>query len=63
MNFTIDKQEKYTTIKVHVEKLDTTVAPALKSELVMLNAHGAILLAHGILTIQQRILKKYLRKI
>ena len=41
MNFTIDKQEKYTTIKVHVEKLDTTVAPALKSELVMLNAHGA----------------------
>ena len=42
MNFTIDKQEKYTSIKVHVEKLDTTVAPALKSELVMLNAHGAI---------------------
>lgn len=41
MNFTIDKQEKYTSIKVHVEKLDTTVAPALKSELVMLNAHGA----------------------
>lgn len=40
MNFTIDKQEKYTSIKVHVEKLDTTVAPALKSELVMLNAHG-----------------------
>lgn len=42
MNFTIDKQEKYTSIKVHVEKLDTTVAPALKSELVMLNAHGAV---------------------
>jgi len=41
MNFTIDKQEKYTSIKVHVDKLDTTVAPALKSELVMLNAHGA----------------------
>ena len=40
MNFTIDKQEKYTSIKVHVEKLDTTVAPALKSELVMLNAQG-----------------------
>lgn len=40
MNFTIDKQEKYTSIQVHVEKLDTTVAPALKSELVMLNAHG-----------------------
>lgn len=41
MNFTIDKQDKYTSIKVHVEKLDTTVAPALKSELVMLNAHGS----------------------
>lgn len=41
MNFTIDKQEKYTTIKLHVEKLDTTVAPSLKSELVMLNANGA----------------------
>jgi len=40
MNFTIDKQEKYTSIKVHVEKLDTTVAPELKSELVMLNAQG-----------------------
>ena len=40
MNFTIDKQEKYTSIKVHIEKLDTTVAPALKSELVMLNAQG-----------------------
>jgi anti-anti-sigma factor len=41
MNFTIDKQDKYTSIKVHVEKLDTTIAPALKSELVMLNAHGS----------------------
>ena len=40
MNFTIDKQDKYTAIKIHVEKLDTTIAPALKSELVMLNAHG-----------------------
>ncbi len=40
MNFTIDKQEKFTSIKIHIEKLDTTVAPALKSELVMLNAHG-----------------------
>jgi anti-sigma B factor antagonist len=40
MNFTVDKQEKYTAIKLHVEKLDTTIAPSLKSELVMLNANG-----------------------
>lgn len=41
MNFSIDKQDNYTIVKVLVEKLDTTVAPSLKSELVMLNAHGA----------------------
>ena len=41
MNFSIDKQEKYTLVKVAVDKLDTTVAPSLKSELVMLNAHGS----------------------
>ncbi|MFM7021363.1 MAG: STAS domain-containing protein [Flavobacteriales bacterium] len=40
MNFTVDKQEKYTAINLHVEKLDTTIAPSLKSELVMLNANG-----------------------
>jgi anti-sigma B factor antagonist len=40
MNFTVDKQEKYTAIKLHVEKLDTTIAPSLKSELVMMNANG-----------------------
>lgn len=41
MNFSIDKQENYTLVKVTVDKLDTTVAPSLKSELVMLNAHGS----------------------
>jgi anti-anti-sigma factor len=41
MNFKVDKQERYTVIKVEAEKLDTSVAPALKSELVMLNAQGA----------------------
>lgn len=41
MNFKVDKQEKYTVIKVEAEKLDTSVAPSLKSELVMLNAQGA----------------------
>lgn len=40
MNFTVDKQDNYSVIKVQVEKLDTSVAPALKSELVMLNAQG-----------------------
>ncbi len=41
MNFSIDKQEDCTVVKVSVEKLDTVVAPSLKSELVMLNAHGS----------------------
>lgn len=41
MNFSIDKKDAYTLVSVTVEKLDTTVAPALKSELVMLNAHGS----------------------
>ena len=41
MNFSIDKQDNFTVVKVSVEKLDTTVAPSLKSELVMLNAHGS----------------------
>lgn len=41
MNFSIDKKEHFTTVKVTVDKLDTTVAPSLKSELVMLNAHGS----------------------
>jgi len=41
MNFSIDKQDACTVVKVSVEKLDTTIAPSLKSELVMLNAHGS----------------------
>lgn len=40
MNFTVDKQDRYSVVKVQAEKLDTAVAPALKSELVMLNAQG-----------------------
>ena len=40
MNFQIDKQEKYTIIKLKVEKLDSNIAPALKSELVILNSQG-----------------------
>jgi len=40
MEFSIDKQEKYTLIKVLVEKLDTHIAPALKSELVLIAGNG-----------------------
>ena len=40
MKYTIDKQEKYTLIRLHEEKLDSNVAPALKSELITLHAEG-----------------------
>ena len=40
MKFTVDKQEKYTMLKLHEEKLDSSVAPKLKSELITLHAEG-----------------------
>ena len=40
MEFKIEKQENYTTIKVLVEKLDTHIAPKLKSELVLIVGNG-----------------------
>ena len=40
MSFKIQKKDKFTLVKTSVEKLDTTVAPALKSELVILNSDG-----------------------
>lgn len=40
MKYTIDKQEKYSTLKLHEEKLDTNIAPQLKSELITLHAEG-----------------------
>jgi anti-sigma B factor antagonist len=40
MSFTVDKKDKFTVIKTTVEKLDSNVAPSLKSELVVLNADG-----------------------
>jgi anti-sigma B factor antagonist len=40
MKFTIDKQEKYSLVQLHEGKLDTTIAPQLKTELVTLNAEG-----------------------
>jgi anti-anti-sigma factor len=38
MNFEVDKKDNYALVKVKVEKLDSHVSPALKSELVVLNA-------------------------
>ncbi|MBL7963175.1 MAG: STAS domain-containing protein [Flavobacteriales bacterium] len=40
MNFTIEDKGKYTLVTSHVDKLDTTCAPELKSELVYLNKTG-----------------------
>ncbi len=40
MEFKIDKFDKYTLIQVLVEKLDTHIAPALKSELVLIAGNG-----------------------
>lgn len=40
MEFKIDKFEKHTLIKVLEEKLDTHVAPTLKSELVLVSGNG-----------------------
>ena len=40
MRYSIDKQEKYCVIRLHEEKLDSVLAPQLKSELVTLNAEG-----------------------
>jgi len=40
MKYTIDKQEKYTLLKLHEEKMDSSIAPSLKSEMVTLHAEG-----------------------
>ena len=40
MNFTIEDKGRYTLVTSNVEKLDTTCAPELKSELVYLNKTG-----------------------
>jgi anti-sigma B factor antagonist len=41
MSFQIDKTDRYTVIKLTVEKLDSNLAPSLKSELVVLNTDGS----------------------
>jgi anti-sigma B factor antagonist len=40
MKYTIDKQDKYSLLRLHEEKLDSSVAPSLKSELITLHAEG-----------------------
>ena len=40
MKYTIDKQEKYSLLRLHEEKLDSSVAPGIKSELITLHAEG-----------------------
>lgn len=40
MSFEIEKKEKYTLIRSKVEKLDSTVSPLLKSELVVISNDG-----------------------
>ena len=40
MSFEINKEENHSSLKVKVEKLDTLIAPDLKSELVLLDKNG-----------------------
>ena len=40
MKYTADKKENYVIIELNEEKLDTTIAPELKSEFVTLQAEG-----------------------
>ncbi len=40
MKYSVDKRDKYTILKPEVEKLDTTVAPDLKTEFINLNNEG-----------------------
>ncbi len=40
MEFKIEKLDKYTQIEVMVDKLDTHIAPSLKSELVLIAGNG-----------------------
>ena len=40
MKYTVDKQEKYNLLKLEEEKLDTSIAPVLKSDFITLHAEG-----------------------
>jgi anti-sigma B factor antagonist len=39
-HFEIERNDRYSLIRIHSEKLDTQVAPGLKSELVVLSSDG-----------------------
>ena len=41
MKYAVDKKEKYTIVKLDEEKLDASVAPELKSELITMHAEGS----------------------
>ena len=40
MKFTVDKHEKYVSVKLNESKLNSLITPQLKSELIMINAEG-----------------------
>lgn len=40
MKYEVDKKEKYTLVRLNEEKLDASVAPELKSELITMHAEG-----------------------
>ena len=40
MKYTVDKKEQYSLIRLHEEKLDSSIAPGLKSELITIHAEG-----------------------
>ena len=40
MDFKIDKKDGYSLVQVLTEKLDTHIAPALKSEMVLISGNG-----------------------
>jgi anti-anti-sigma factor len=42
MKYLIDKQDKYTLFHIHEEKLDTTIAPKLKTEFFTLYQTGVV---------------------
>ena len=40
MKFSIDRQDQYTILRIDEEKLDSTIAPEVKSEFITLQAEG-----------------------
>src|SRR3978361_227121 len=40
MKFNVDKHEKYILIKLNESKLNSSITPQLKSELIMINTEG-----------------------